>query len=60
VIDEQTDRRIVEACRMNDAATLCSLPKARLTGGNGQGRVWIAAAGALQGLQMRLLDYIPA
>jgi hypothetical protein len=60
VIDEEMDRRIVEACRTNDAATLCSLSEERLTGGNGQGRVWIAAAGALLGLAMQLLDYIPA
>lgn len=60
VIDEQLDRAIVEACQTNDAQRLCSLPEERLTGGNGQSRVWIAAAGALRGLTMHLLDYIPA
>ena len=59
-VDEATDRKIVEACRAGDAATLQSLPEERLTGGNGQGRVWIAAAGALESLKMTFDDYVAA
>jgi hypothetical protein len=60
VIDEEMDRRIFEACQRDDAGTLSSIPEERLQGGNGQTRIWFAAAGALKGLKMQPLDYIPA
>jgi hypothetical protein len=59
-LDEATDRKIMEACKAKDAGTLKSLPEDRLTGGNGQGRVWIAAAGALGALEMTFDDYVAA
>jgi 3-O-methylgallate 3,4-dioxygenase len=60
VIDEELDRTLLQACRTKDAETLASLPEERLSGGNGQGRVWIAAAGALHELTMHLVEYVPA
>jgi 3-O-methylgallate 3,4-dioxygenase len=60
VIDEELDRSILHACQSKDGQALASLSETRLNGGHGQGRLWIAAAGALQNLDMHVLDYIPA
>ncbi len=60
VIDEAMDRKIIEGCRTKDAESLRSIPEEPLYGPNGQGRSWIAAAGALQHLNMQFHDYVPA
>jgi hypothetical protein len=60
VIDEETDRKILKAVQENDKVAIASIPADRLVGGNGQERIWFIAAGALQDLDMHLIDYIPA
>lgn len=59
VIDEEMDRRVLDAIAAKDTATLHSLPRARFRGPNGQSLVWLAAAGALRSKQMHLLEYVP-
>ena len=59
VIDEEMDRKVLNAIAENDVATLTSLPRNRFQAANGQALVWLAAAGALQGKQANVLDYIP-
>jgi len=59
VIDEEMDRKVLDAIAAKDTATLQSLPRSRFQGANGQALVWVAAAGALANKQMNLLEYIP-
>ena len=59
VIDEDLDHQIISAMQNKNAAALTSLPKARLNSGNSEIRNWITTAGAVEHLQMRLIDYVP-
>ena len=59
VVDEEMDQRLFRAMQAKDGATLRSLPRANFEGGNGQARVWLAAAAALEGLTMHPIDYVP-
>jgi len=60
IIDEELDRMTVDALLKKDRERLCSLPVEKLKLGTSEIRNWVAAAGALEHLQMELLDYIPA
>ncbi len=59
VIDEELDRRFIEALQARDAEAICSLPPERLSSGTGEIRSWIAAAATVEGLQLRSLEYFP-
>ena len=59
VLDEKLDRQLFSALEANDGAALRSLPRANYEGGNGQARVWLVAAAALEGLTMHPIDYVP-
>jgi AmmeMemoRadiSam system protein B len=59
VIDEELDELVIKAMQTHDAAALASLPRERLNSGNSEIRNWIATAGAVAHLQMRLIDYVP-
>ena len=59
VIDEALDHQIIAAMQNHDAATLTSLPRERLDSGNAEIRNWIATAGAVEHLDMQLIDYMP-
>jgi 3-O-methylgallate 3,4-dioxygenase len=58
-LDEELDRRVLEACRRKDGEALCSIPPEQLNSGSSEIRNWIAAAGALEHLEMKLIDYQP-
>jgi hypothetical protein len=58
VIDHELDQRMLEAARTGDPATLFALPRAWMQGSTGEVLCWIAAAGALEHLQMQVIDYI--
>jgi len=60
VIDEALDRRLLRACQERNQAELAALPEGNLRGGNGQGRVWIAVAGAVGDLKPTFGEYVPA
>jgi len=60
VIDEELDRRVLDAIRENRGEDLCGLPVDKLNGGSSEIRNWIAAAAALQGMKPSLLAYEPA
>ena len=60
VIDEELDRMTLDALERKDREKLCSLPVEKLRRGTSEIRNWIATAGALEHLQMELIDYIPA
>ncbi|HTE86298.1 MAG TPA: extradiol ring-cleavage dioxygenase, partial [Dehalococcoidia bacterium] len=60
VLREELDRRILEALRTRDVTELGSLPYKWIQGPTGEIYNWIGAAGVLEGLHMRVIDYIPA
>ena len=59
VIDEELDWRVLEGLKAKDARSLVTLPFEKLNSGNSEIRNWLAAAGALERLEMRLIDYVP-
>jgi hypothetical protein len=58
VIQPELDQTMLEAARAHDTERLFSLPRAWMQGSTGEVLCWIAAAGALEHLQMQVLDYI--
>ena len=59
IIDEELDRVTLDALRGADKEALCALPVDKLVHGNSEIRNWIVMAGAVQGLKMSLVDYVP-
>ncbi|HEV2429907.1 MAG TPA: protocatechuate 3,4-dioxygenase [Burkholderiales bacterium] len=58
-IDEELDRRVLEACRTGDEKALASIPLAKLNSGNSEIRNWILVAGAAVGLRADWQEYVP-
>ena len=59
IVDEELDRLALSGLQSRDLATLAALPRTWMQGSQGEVLCWIAAAGALEHLEMELLDYIP-
>jgi 3-O-methylgallate 3,4-dioxygenase len=59
VIDEDLDHRVILGLKDRDTDALFSLPPENLNSGNSEIRNWIAAAGAVEHLDMELVDYVP-
>jgi len=59
VVDEQFDRAFLELMASGDEAGHAALPLEKLQSGNSEFRCWSVLAGAVQGMQMELIDYIP-
>jgi hypothetical protein len=59
VIDEALDHQTLKAMQDHDADTLTSLPRQLLDSGNSEIRNWIAMAGAVEHLDMQVIDYVP-
>jgi OH-DDVA oxygenase/3-O-methylgallate 3,4-dioxygenase len=61
VIDEDLDRRLLQAIEKRDFATLLAEPETHYQSGTSEIKNWIAAAGALDGtsLKFELVDYVP-
>jgi hypothetical protein len=58
-VDEELDRGILEACRVNDSEVLMNVPLNKLRAGNSEIRNWITVAGAAAGLTTEWQDYVP-
>ena len=58
-VDEDLDRRVLELLAKKDADGIAALPTAELESGSSEIRNWLAAAGALEHLDMELVDYVP-
>jgi hypothetical protein len=58
VIDEELDRVTIEALLHKDRERLCSLPREKLHGGTSEILNWVALAGAMEPMEMKLLDYV--
>jgi hypothetical protein len=59
VVDEALDRRVLDLLAKKDVAALTALPADQLEAGNSEIRNWIATAGAVEHLEMALIDYQP-
>jgi len=59
VIDTELDQRVLDGLAKTDGESLSSLPGSKLQSGSSEILNWIAAGGALEGLRMELVDYIP-
>ncbi len=61
VIDEELDKRLIDAITLRDDATITSEPETNYQSGTSEIKNWIAAMGATEGtgLEFKLIDYIP-
>jgi hypothetical protein len=59
VVDEELDRRVLEAIQKHDAQTLRSIPPCALNSGSSEILNWVMVAGALKGFLVRFSQYIP-
>ena len=59
-VDEALDRRVLELLAKKDVDGIALLPADKLDSGSSEIRNWITAAGALEHLQMQLVDYVPS
>ncbi len=60
VVDEELDRKVLKALQTKDKELLLSIPENYLDEGTSEIRNWIVGAGAMEHLDMEVLDYIPA
>jgi hypothetical protein len=60
VVDEELDRGILKAMRENDEQAIGSFGESLFQSGSSEIKNWISAAGALECLNMELLNYTPA
>jgi 3-O-methylgallate 3,4-dioxygenase len=58
-VDEELDRRVLDACKTGDREALCALPAAKLNSGSSEIRNWITVAGAAAHLETQWQDYVP-
>ena len=59
IVDEEIDRRALQAMQSKDSKQLATLPLERLNAGTSEIRNWVATAGAVEHLNMELFDYVP-
>lgn len=59
VLDEDTDRMILNGLQTKNAELLASIPVDRLNSAASEIRNWITAAGALENLQFECIEYVP-
>jgi OH-DDVA oxygenase len=61
VIDEETDRRILEAMKSGDETALESVPESYFQSGTAEIKNWLPVIAAMNaaGRQFRLIDYVP-
>jgi len=59
VVDEELDRQVLQVLQDKDVDAIAALPLARLQAGSSEIRNWITTAGAVQHLDMEVVDYVP-
>jgi len=60
LVNEELDREVIEALHRKDHDALKALPPKKLLSGSSEIRNWIAAAAALQDLNLDWISYVPA
>jgi 3-O-methylgallate 3,4-dioxygenase len=59
VVDEELDHRLLDGLKTRDVESLSTIPRRYMRSGTSEGLNWIAAGGALEGLSMEIVDYVP-
>lgn len=59
VIDEELDHTMLKAMKERDAETIFALPRPRMQSGTSESTLWLAAAGAVEHLDMTETRYVP-
>jgi hypothetical protein len=59
VIDEELDHQVINALQAKNVEAIYALPRKRLNSGTSEIRNWIVTAGAVEHLDMKLIDYVP-
>ncbi|HEX7891095.1 MAG TPA: protocatechuate 3,4-dioxygenase [Ramlibacter sp.] len=59
-VDPDLDGRVMQALRERDVAGIAALPRGQLNSGSSEIRNWICMAGAVEHLELRRMEYIPA
>ncbi|MBO0886041.1 MAG: hypothetical protein J2O38_01505, partial [Acidimicrobiales bacterium] len=59
VVLEDFDRQVLDAFRAHDERALASIPRRYFRSGTSEVLNWITVAGAVDGAEMDLVDYIP-
>jgi 3-O-methylgallate 3,4-dioxygenase len=59
VVDEELDRRVLDALVAGDSGPLRAIPRKSLRSGTSEILNWVTAAGALEKLRARVVDYVP-
>jgi aromatic ring-opening dioxygenase catalytic subunit (LigB family) len=59
VIDTELDHRVLEGLAKRDRESLTTLPRSKLQSGSSEILNWVTAGGALEGLRMELINYVP-
>jgi hypothetical protein len=59
ILDEELDHRLLDGLAEKDADALCALPAERMTFGTSEIRNWIAIAGAVEPMDLRMAQYVP-
>jgi hypothetical protein len=59
-VDEALDRHVLALLAKKDADGISALPAAQLESGSSEIRNWLAAGGALEHLDMQVVDYVPS
>jgi hypothetical protein len=59
VVDEELDRRVLDALVAGDPEPLRTIPRKNLRSGTSEILNWITAAGALEKLSASVVDYVP-
>ena len=60
MVDETLDRHVLDILARRDVDAIGALPLDKLDSGNSEIRNWIATAGAVEHLEMKLVDYVPS
>jgi len=59
VVDEELDRRLLDGLKNRDIESLTTIPRKFMRSGTSEGPNWTAAGGMLEGLSMKIVDYVP-
>lgn len=59
VVNEELDRTVLDGLQASNHDVLCSLPENLLNAGSSEIRNWIAAAGAVEHLDVAWTEYVP-
>jgi hypothetical protein len=58
IIDEEIDRQTIDALKSKDREALWRLPREKFRGGTSEILNWVALAGAVEPMEMKLVDYV--